>query len=238
VYVVCAVASQGNPSADDWTETYKIETSLDNVNWQWYQENSTVKSFTGNSHHQEIVKNDLYNPVAVKFIRFYPVTNHNNKALRVEVYGSKQGCLSSVGNEEGVASTRPFSVAASSQLDGGHTPENSSLYGSSSWCSNGDASSPQYLQFDFRKVVTVSGIATQGDAGDNKWVTKYAVSYGYNEQSWLDYVEGQHLTGNSDKSSVVVHWFSSPFAAQFVRILPKNYKTAQCMRVDLFGCRD
>ena len=43
VYVVCAVASQGNPSADDWTETYKIETSLDNVNWQWYQENSTVK---------------------------------------------------------------------------------------------------------------------------------------------------------------------------------------------------
>ena len=43
VYVVCAVATQGNPSADDWTETYKIETSLDNVNWQWYQENNAVK---------------------------------------------------------------------------------------------------------------------------------------------------------------------------------------------------
>ena len=69
--------------------------------------------------------------------------------------------------------------------------EDSSLYGSSSWCSNGDASSPQYLQFDFGKVVTVSGIATQGDAADNKWVTKYAVSYGYDEQSWLDYAGGQ-----------------------------------------------
>ena len=100
------------------------------------------------------------------------------------------GCLSSVGNEEGVAS-QPFSVTASSQLDGGHTPEDSSLYGSSSWCSNGDASSPQYLQLDFRKVVTVSGIATQGDAVENKWVTKYAVSYGYDEQSWLDDTEGQ-----------------------------------------------
>ena len=98
------------------------------------------------------------------------------------------GCSSSVGNEEGVAS-QAFSVTASSQLDGGHTPENSFLYGSSSWCSNGDASSPQYLQFDFRKVVTVSGIATQGDAADNKWVTKYAVSYGYDEQSWLDYAQ-------------------------------------------------
>ena len=43
VYVVCAVATQGNPSANDWTETYKIETSLDNVNWQWYKENNTVK---------------------------------------------------------------------------------------------------------------------------------------------------------------------------------------------------
>ena len=43
VYVVCAVATQGNPSANDWTKTYKIETSLDNVNWQWYQENNAAK---------------------------------------------------------------------------------------------------------------------------------------------------------------------------------------------------
>ena len=43
VYFVCAVATQGNPSAGDWTKTYKIETSLDNVIWQMYQENNTVK---------------------------------------------------------------------------------------------------------------------------------------------------------------------------------------------------
>ena len=100
------------------------------------------------------------------------------------------GCLSSVGNEEGVASP-PVSVTASPQLDVSHRPENSSLYGSSSWCSSGVASAPQYLQFDFGKVVTVSGIATQGDAVDDKWVTKYAVSYGYDEQSWLDYAGRQ-----------------------------------------------
>ena len=99
-------------------------------------------------------------------------------------------CFSSLGNEKGVTSP-PFSVTASSHLDGSHTPVHSSLYGSSSWCSNRDASSPQYLQFDFRKVVTVSGIATQGDNRDNKWVTEYAVRYGYDEQSWLDYAGGQ-----------------------------------------------
>ena len=47
----------------------------------------------------------------------------------------------------------------------------------------------------------------------------------------------QLLNANSDRSSVVVSMFSSPFAAQFVRILPKNH-SAHCMRVDLFGCRD
>ena len=99
-------------------------------------------------------------------------------------------CFSSLGNEEGVTSP-PLSVTASSQLDSSHTPVHSSLYGSSSWCSSGGASSFQYLQFDFGKVVTVSGIATQGDAVENKWVTKYAVSYGYDEQSWLDYAGGQ-----------------------------------------------
>ena len=98
--------------------------------------------------------------------------------------------MSSVGNEEGVPS-QLFSVTASSQLDGGHRPDDSFLYGTSSWCSNPTASSPQYLQFDFRKVVTVSGIATQGDAVDNKWVTEYAVIYGYDKQSWLDYDGGQ-----------------------------------------------
>ena len=43
VYIVCAVATQGNPSANDWTETYKIKTSLDNLNWRWYQENNITK---------------------------------------------------------------------------------------------------------------------------------------------------------------------------------------------------
>ena len=43
VYLVCAVATQGNKIADDWTETYKIKTSLDNVNWPWYQESDMTK---------------------------------------------------------------------------------------------------------------------------------------------------------------------------------------------------
>ena len=43
VYFVCGVATQGNPNADDWTKTYKIETSLDNVNWTMYVEDNVEK---------------------------------------------------------------------------------------------------------------------------------------------------------------------------------------------------
>ena len=43
VYFVCSVATQGNPSGDDWTKTYKIETSLNNVNWTIYVENQVEK---------------------------------------------------------------------------------------------------------------------------------------------------------------------------------------------------
>ena len=43
VYFVCGVATQGNPDADDWTKTYKIKTSLDNVNWKFFSENGVVK---------------------------------------------------------------------------------------------------------------------------------------------------------------------------------------------------
>ena len=43
VYFVCGVATQGYPSNDHWTETYKIKTSLDNVVWTFYSEGGSEK---------------------------------------------------------------------------------------------------------------------------------------------------------------------------------------------------
>ena len=42
-FVICAVATQGNPSADHWTKTYKLQLSYNSSNWVIYQENSTDK---------------------------------------------------------------------------------------------------------------------------------------------------------------------------------------------------
>ena len=43
VYFVCGVATQGNPTSNEWSKTFKIETSLDNANWTTYKENNVQK---------------------------------------------------------------------------------------------------------------------------------------------------------------------------------------------------
>ena len=43
IYFVCSVATQGAPKAHEWTKTYKIKTSLDNLNWTTYAEDNVVK---------------------------------------------------------------------------------------------------------------------------------------------------------------------------------------------------
>ena len=43
LYFICGVATQGNPNCNDWTKTYKIETSLDNVEWTFYSEGGSEK---------------------------------------------------------------------------------------------------------------------------------------------------------------------------------------------------
>ena len=43
LYFICGVATQGNPNGNDGTKTYKIETSLNNVEWTFYSEDGSEK---------------------------------------------------------------------------------------------------------------------------------------------------------------------------------------------------
>ena len=42
-FVICAVATQGNPSADHWTTKYKLQLSLIDNYWISYQEDNIIK---------------------------------------------------------------------------------------------------------------------------------------------------------------------------------------------------
>ena len=47
-FVICAVATQGNPTSNDWTTKYKLQLALFDLanNWLTYQEDSTDKVCT------------------------------------------------------------------------------------------------------------------------------------------------------------------------------------------------
>ena len=42
-FVICAVATQGNPNADHWTTQYKLQLSYCGGSWAIYQENNVDK---------------------------------------------------------------------------------------------------------------------------------------------------------------------------------------------------
>ena len=93
-----------------------------------------------------------------------------------------QGCHSSLGVEDG--RIQAPQMRASSEVDASHAAGFGRLYGSSSWCS-ALSSSSEYLQVDLGQMMTVTGVATQGDPTSDKWVTRYSVQFGDFNTRWF-----------------------------------------------------
>ncbi|XP_022807815.1 uncharacterized protein LOC111344819 [Stylophora pistillata] len=85
-FLICAVATQGRSTYDNWTTKYKLQLSFDGSFFATYKENNVDKIFNGNSGRSDIVKHKL-RAVRARFIRFQPVKFQRRKVLRVEVYG-------------------------------------------------------------------------------------------------------------------------------------------------------
>ena len=109
----------------------------------------------------------------------------NKNAIFLDVF---TGCFESFKNER-FQTTRDFRITASSELSS-HNATYSRLYGTDGWCSS-SPSLPQYLQADFNKIVTVTGVATQGDKKRDNRVTSYLIRYGYDGKTWISYGAGQ-----------------------------------------------
>jgi len=90
-----------------------------------------------------------------------------HKGLLSHIFGREclllyfQECHSSLGIEDG--RIQVSRMHASSEVDASHAAGFGRLYGSSSWCS-ALSSSSEYLQVDLGQMMTVTGVATQGDA--------------------------------------------------------------------------
>ncbi|XP_044168919.1 uncharacterized protein LOC114961409 [Acropora millepora] len=89
-FFICAVATQGDPSRslkNSWTTKYRLLFSVNGTDWLTYKANGTDKIFHGNIGNMDVVKHSLLSFTRARFVKFQPTEFHNQKALRVEIYG-------------------------------------------------------------------------------------------------------------------------------------------------------
>lgn len=100
----------------------------------------------------------------------------------------------------------------------------------------------QWLQIDlFDENAQVTGIATQGRADWNQWVTKYRLQYAVDGVNFQYYKEqGQsaikEFTGNTDRNTIVRYNLNPPITARFIRFRPVSWTGHISMRAELYGC--
>ncbi|CAH1791241.1 unnamed protein product [Owenia fusiformis] len=101
--------------------------------------------------------------------------------------------------------------------------------------------SNQWIQADLGKVMTVSGVITQGrnilgkpTPAADQWVSEYRILYRTYANMPFERIQ-ERFQGNSDRVTPVLNMFKS-VKARYVRINPTVWKNHISMRFDVIGC--
>uniref|UniRef100_A0A2C9K961 F5/8 type C domain-containing protein n=1 Tax=Biomphalaria glabrata TaxID=6526 RepID=A0A2C9K961_BIOGL len=109
-----------------------------------------------------------------------------------------------------------------------------------SWIPLATDQSP-YIQVDFKEVKLLSGVVTQGEGHEDKWVSSYKIETSVDGVHFYPYSDNQDgvakiFKANVDTNSPVANFFNLNLLAQFIRIIPVRSHSAVAMRLDVFGC--
>ena len=114
-------------------------------------------------------------------LNYYTKQRHISPFLWLIVFCERQYPLGISGQQE--RSIPDGSIEASSRLSSLYDPKYARLRGSRSWC--GTKTSNVKIWVDLEKLVTVSGVATQGSKHGR--VIGYNISYSYDIKVWYGY---------------------------------------------------
>ena len=90
--------------------------------------------------------------------------------------------------------------------------------------------SGEHLTIDIGTSMEVVGVATQGRAGNDHWVTAFTVQAGPDGTSWSvvgNLYGGLSFDGNSDRSTKVLSYFAVPHHVRYVRLLPTGWTPSE-----------
>ncbi|KAL9978603.1 hypothetical protein ACROYT_G016139 [Oculina patagonica] len=245
---VTKVATQGRYNSEDRVKTYTLSYSVDGMHWTGYKQRSVEKVFAGNTDRNTVITHSLKPHIEARYIRLHPKTyNHNVPCLRAELYGCRtvKTCLMPVGAEDGRLPDEAFT--ASSSASSGFLPNRGRLNllpsgGKYCWAAAKNDGN-QWLQVKLGSLYKIRGVATQGRHDANQWVTSFSLAYTADDFNWVYIRENSQVKtflGNSDKATVVEHFFTpdTRVFARSVRFHPKAWAGHISMRVEIYGCKE
>eukprot|EP01132_Coremiostelium_polycephalum_P001390 gene1390-1756_t len=80
------ISVQGRPIYAQWITGYRIQYSLNNVDWYWYNGGATIVGTTGS---EVIASHTFISPIWARSIKLLPVTWESHISLRWELYADE-----------------------------------------------------------------------------------------------------------------------------------------------------
>lgn len=95
-----------------------------------------------------------------------------------------------------------------------------------------------YIEVDFQELKYLSGVVTQGEGQEEKWVTEYKVYTSVDGVNFIPYSENQDgvvkiFPGNTDSDTPAANFFVKNILAQYVRIIPVNSHSSVALRYEI-----
>ncbi|PFX30094.1 Coagulation factor V [Stylophora pistillata] len=249
-YIICAVATQGNPKivAPEWTTYYKIRLSFNDTTFDTYKENNTDKRreprkeiLVGNNDRNSEVKHVVYR-VLTRYLRFLPKTHQRGVCMRTEVFGVEKmsTCdMKAIGLADG-GKIPNSSFTATSIYDDRYRAECGRLNKNKAWAPKDNNNIDDFLQIDLLYEYIVCAVATQGNPSSRvaEWTTHYRIHLSLNDTTFDTYNESNNdkvFPGNKNRDITVKNSLNNFASAKYIRFVPTQYHSWKTLRVEVYG---
>jgi hypothetical protein len=242
--------------------SYTVKYSNDGNNWINVDNN---KSFPGNPTAGDTKKPNLFQQeISTQYIRIYPQTYTNHISMRVAVLVPNSIIINDTLypiNQDSINVNNTIYTVLNPPDDATHRQRSTTfslvgfppnLYDTTSsmldsiegWSAQTN-DNKQWLQFSLASPITITGVITQSRGvgnpnsydGTRQMITEYQVQYATDSAftNIINVDDGKTFVGNLIKNDKVGNLFNRPITAQYIRILPINYKEHISMRAGLLA---
>ena len=224
VSTLSAVLLQGSVAGDAFVTELVIECSIDGRDFVSLGPFSCLDS----SAWATVL---LPEPRLARHVRLVPQCWQGTIALRAEMLVTSAG--TALGLQQG---THPDGLLTASTSLAGHPASQARLNTGQGWVGD-DSTQAQWLQVDLGCEAEIAGLAMQGVAKHNAWVTSFSISTSKDGRLWDVYKRRNGVavfSGNGDIQHMQNLLLAPPARGRLLRIVPLSWHNRPALRLEVF----